>query len=272
MSINLATVNYPLPSIGLTAQSAGVPRVVYVGQNLTDGWVKVWNEAPFQLLAASGNGSPLHEVSAQAIDTFSLPPGVKMFTLTPLGVIPQSAPSYTIRMAVFPYGPPPGSYPQALVRQSSPTTASVKFGYTQNSNGIAGAAGDFAFFVGFNPLTSGKDYVFYSALGLLGASATLTIDIFAGPQINAGSSVGAAQPHDPNSPVSQSIWTQGAIVFPGNAVLSQVFQLNNLPANVITQCLNNGALCVVHPGENFAFLSNIAAGSSFQPDVEWYEQ
>lgn len=133
MSIASLT-SFPLPQLSLTAQSVGVPQPVQVGLNLTNGWVKVWNESPFQLQASDGAGAWMHEVSAQAIDAFPLDPGVKLFTLLPIGLIPFGAPGYRVRLALFPDGPPPGSYPQSLARQATPTSQSSSAGFQTSLN------------------------------------------------------------------------------------------------------------------------------------------
>lgn len=266
MSTSLASINYPLPSISLTAQSAGVPQVVYVGQNLTDGWVKVWNEAPFQLLATSGSGSPLHEVSAQAIDTFQLPPGVKMFTLTPLGIIPFAAPSYQVRMAVFPYGPPPGSYPQALGRQAAPTGAPAGAGFSaqfQFSN---------TSFAAINIFNGSTTKIFTPYEGdvegsiAAGTVATLSFNT-SGANNNLGTGA-AAQPNNPAGPSSVATVTTENSLLGGDLTISG------------RRSLATGSVAMipfpdqkqVAPGGNLMLSYNGAAGSNGTLSFKWLEQ
>lgn len=154
--------SFPLPQLVLTAQSAGHPQPIQIGLNLVNGWVKVWNESPFQLQASDGAGAWMHEISAQVIDVFPLDPGVKFFTLLPIGLIPFAAPTYKVRIAVFPDGPPPGSYPQALGRQSTPVASTGNVGFTLFFNTGSSASGQSSVSV-FNPANNTHNFVFSAA-------------------------------------------------------------------------------------------------------------
>jgi len=170
-----SSTSFPLPQLSLTAQSAGHPQPVYVGLNLVNGWVKVWNESPFQLQASDGAGAWMHEVPAQAVDAFPLDPGVKFFTLLPIGLIPLLSPAYKVRLALFPDGPPPGSYPQALSRQAASVGPSGQTGFAATLSFSAPTVGPSINV--FNPLNSGVIFTFFTLQGENGGTSVFTFTI-----------------------------------------------------------------------------------------------
>ena len=263
--------NYSIAPLILNPSMVGIPQKVVTG-NLYSGDMVISNEAPYVLSVLTTSNSASYTVLPQtSSDPIPLGPGDEVIYVTPTLYLPGAAPSSQVGFQIFPYGAPAGISAYSLARQTSVVSASVRFGYSIQET-VTGVASKFQVIDIFNPSNSGLNYIFYSCLAEVSAAVQVTFFIAAGPQINAGSSGGTAQPHDLSNPTSLAVITIGAITFPTNTPITQIAQIQSVPALVPTQLFNNGALAVVHPGQNGFLIAGGAAGSALDGSIDWYEQ
>ncbi len=270
MSVPSSQFNYPLSPILLTASQVGSRIPVSLGGYFQGvPWIVAYNESSFAISIITQQGT-ITNIQAGCYDKVPLEQGSTSFFITPTSFLPTGNPISEVDINVYPFGEPEGSFPGVNPRQTAPVSAAVKFGYSINFT-VSGA-GPFQMFNVFNPANSGKNYIFYSApITITTGTATIQVAIFilVGPDINFANSGGAAQPHDLSSPPSLAHCTFQSTNLPANihSEASIIFIQPATPSNL----LQNGDLCVIHPGQNCLMLANTTT-QIMNGQLSWYEQ
>ena len=270
--------NYPLPSVMLNTASIGIPQVVNVGQKfITDAWVRIANESPDQLAVQIGVGT-YYQVSPQTEDIFPLK-GETVLTITPTLLLPTAAPSAQVKISVYPYGQPSGTYPVALARQAVPTAGASSFGWSAMDIITSASATNPCAVNIFNPLNSGVSYTFYSVRYTSNDSAgantpllqyTIGNDVafpdFTLSGTNQVTSNGIGDGRATQAHITENFGTHA------DPVATGIYEQAQYAAGTYFEFLVNGDQKKLPPGANLTLISTVTAGKFFAFRFLWLDQ